>query len=54
MTHYCYITHQGRVITAGHGLTRPAAIKAAILALPRRYGGIRVCDAKARFFRAIV
>lgn len=51
---YAYLTHAGRVITAGTGHSRCAAAAAAIAALPAAYGELAAAACRFRFFHSIV
>jgi len=51
---YCFIKHQGQLLTRGAGRTRGLASTAAILALPVRHGEVCISDCQLLFFRSIV
>jgi hypothetical protein len=51
---YAYLTHAGRVITAGTGRSRQAAAMAALRALPAAHSELAAAVCRFRFFRSIV
>lgn len=51
---YCFIKHNGQLLTRGAGRTRGLASTAAILALPDRHGEVCFSDCQVLFFRSIV
>jgi hypothetical protein len=51
---YAYLTHAGRVISAGTGRSPAAAATAALAALPDAFGELAAADCHFRFFRSTV
>lgn len=51
---YCFIKHQGQLLTRGVGRTRGLASTAAILALPDRHGEVCFSDCQVVFFHSLV